>query len=148
MSPAQRLGLVGLAAVVAAAAFVILRPEEDTTKPAPGTGEAPAGTSEGVERYSGREGDLAREPPDVEIRVEGGRPVGGLRTISSRKGDTVRLEVRSDGSEEVHVHGYDLSRRVTPGSPARFAFTAELEGVFEIELEGAREQIARLKVEP
>ena len=48
--------------------------------------------------------------------------------------------------DEVHVHGYDLSRDVAPGAPARIAFPATIPGRFEIELEDRGVQIAELTV--
>jgi len=48
----------------------------------------------------------------------------------------------------VHLHGYDISRDMKPGSRARFSFEANAEGVFEVELHGPGTQIAELTVEP
>ena len=35
--------------------------------------------------------------------------------IRVNKGETVRFQARSSKPEEIHVHGYDLSRGVQPG---------------------------------
>jgi hypothetical protein len=87
--------------------------------------------------------------PRVEtVTVRGGRPVGGVKKLEYRNGDRVRLVVRSDVTDEVHVHGYDLTKDVTAGGSVRFNFRANLEGVFEIELEARKEQIASLRVRP
>ena len=64
------------------------------------------------------------------------------------EGETVRFRVRADTSDEVHVHGYDLMKDVEPGKTITFSFPAEITGIFEIELEGAGEQIAQLRVDP
>ncbi len=56
--------------------------------------------------------------------------------------------VRSDRADEVHVHGYDLKRRVAPGSPARIAFRARIAGRFDVELEERHVPLARLEVRP
>jgi plastocyanin len=82
------------------------------------------------------------------IEVRGGEPVGGVRTIRVNSGDTVRFVVRADAPEEVHVHGYDISKDVGPGEDATFEFTANLEGIFEAELENSSVQIVKLVVEP
>jgi len=37
---------------------------------------------------------------------------------------------------------------VAPGEPVTFDFPADIEGVFEAELEGAHEQILELRVNP
>ena len=82
------------------------------------------------------------------IVVKGGKPVGGIRELDYTKGDEVRFRVKSDVSDEVHVHGYDLMKDVAPGHPVSFDFAASLEGVFEAELEGRKEQIIELRVNP
>jgi plastocyanin len=89
-----------------------------------------------------------REPAATRIRVRGGQPVGGVRTIEVSKGDTIRFIVSSDQSDEVHVHGYDLEKPVGPSAPARFSFTADIDGKFEVELHESEAQIASLEVQP
>ena len=63
-------------------------------------------------------------------------------------GDEIRFEVNSDVADEVHVHGYDLMQDVPAGGTVSFDFPAEIEGIFEAELEGRKEQIAELRVNP
>ena len=82
------------------------------------------------------------------IEVRGGEPVGGVQTITVKSGDTVRFVVKADAPEEVHVHGYDIAKDVGPGEDANFEFTANLEGIFEAELENSSVQIIKLVVEP
>lgn len=88
------------------------------------------------------------KPVVVRITVLGGAPQGGIVRETVRKGDRVVLHVRSDQADEVHLHGYDLSRRVGPGTPARIAFVADLPGRFEIELEESGIPIGDLTVRP
>jgi hypothetical protein len=64
------------------------------------------------------------------------------------EGETIRFQVESDQAQEVHVHGYDLMKDVTPGETVTFSFPASITGIFEIELENAGEQIAQLRVDP
>jgi hypothetical protein len=123
MSPRQRIGLLVLAAVVAVVAIVA----------ASGGGDK----------------DSKESQPAVErIQVRDGKPVGGIRKIVVKKGDVVRLVVSSDAEHEIHVHGYDLMKDAAPGKPAEFRFTADIEGVFEAEIEDEKEQIAKLTVSP
>jgi hypothetical protein len=89
----------------------------------------------------------ATEAP-VTITVAKAKPVGGVKELEYKKGERVRFVVRSDVGDEVHVHGYDLMKDVKPGGSVRFDFPAKLEGVFEIELESRKEQIAELRVNP
>ena len=50
-------------------------------------------------------------------------------------GATIELSVTADVDDEVHVHGYELHGDVTPTSAAVITFTADISGVFEVELE-------------
>jgi hypothetical protein len=82
------------------------------------------------------------------IVIRGGEPVGGIQELEYEAGDQIRFEVRSDVADEVHVHGYDLSEDVAAGGTVSFDFPAEIEGIFEVELEARGEQIAELRVNP
>jgi hypothetical protein len=84
--------------------------------------------------------------PTVVIRD--GEPVGGIEELEYSAGDEIRFEVTSDVADEVHVHGYDLMQDVAAGGTVSFDFPAEIEGIFEVELEGRKEQIAELRVNP
>jgi hypothetical protein len=88
------------------------------------------------------------KPTRVNVTVRGGLPEGGVVRESTDKGDRVVVLVRSDVSDHVHVHGYDIMRDVAPGSPARIAFRATIPGRFEIELEDRGVRIAELTVNP
>ena len=67
-----------------------------------------------------------------------GKPAGGVKTITVKNGERARIQVSSqDTSDEVHLHGYDLTRDLEAGDSVRFSFEADAEGIFEIELEGA-----------
>jgi hypothetical protein len=82
------------------------------------------------------------------IVVENGKPVGGVRELTYNKGEQIRFEVESDVSDEVHVHGYDIMKDVKAGGSVSVDFPASIEGVFEAELEGRKEQIIELTVNP
>jgi hypothetical protein len=83
-----------------------------------------------------------------QITIRGGKPVGGVKKLDYKKGDQVKFIATSDVADEIHVHGYDLMKDIPAGSSVRFSFPASIEGVFEIELEGRKQQIAQLKVSP
>ncbi len=145
MERGQRVGLIGAALIVAAIAFILLQPEDsdDDTEPAPSTTQQtlqgePTATVPAPEP----------EPEFDVIRVRGGEPVDGVQEVTVEKGDTVRLEVRSDAAAEVHVHGYDLTARVTPTRSARLRFRATITGRFEVELEERHLHVGRLTVVP
>jgi hypothetical protein len=112
----------------------------------------PTGTTEratgatGATGSTGSAGSAGKQ--EYEIVVKNGKPVGGIEEMEYKKGEQVRFVVRSDVADEIHVHGYDLMRDVEAGGSVRFDFPASIEGVFEIELEGRKEQIAELRVNP
>jgi hypothetical protein len=82
------------------------------------------------------------------IVVKNGEPVGGIKDLTYNKGERIHFIVDSDVSDEVHVHGYDIMKDVEAGGSVSFDFTASLEGVFEAELEGRKEQVIQLTVNP
>lgn len=82
------------------------------------------------------------------IVVRNGEPVGGIEELEYSAGDQIRFRVESDVADEIHVHGYDLMEDVPAGGAVSFDFPAEIEGIFEVELEGRKEQIAELRVNP
>ena len=91
----------------------------------------------------------------TKIAFRNGAPVGGVREIEVAKGDPVRIEVTPDIPAEAHVHGYEVAKEVEAGKTAKLDFTANLEGVFEVEVhhlvngeEGSGVQVAELNVTP
>ncbi len=82
------------------------------------------------------------------IKIVDGQPEGGVADLEFNQGDDVRFEVDSDTADEVHVHGYDIGEDVKAGGTVSFDFPADLEGVFEVELESSATQIAELTVNP
>jgi hypothetical protein len=82
------------------------------------------------------------------IVVRNGEPVGGIEELEYSAGEEIRFRVSSDQAEEIHVHGYDLSKDVPAGGTVEFDFPAELEGIYEAELEELGVQIIELRVNP
>jgi FtsP/CotA-like multicopper oxidase with cupredoxin domain len=150
MSRNQRIGLIVLALVVAVAGFLIARPDDDEEEgSSSGAQPAQTETADGSQTTP----ETAPGPRVARIALRGGAPSGGVRSITVEAGEAVRIVVTSDAPDEVHLHGYDIRRRPGPGKPARFAFRARIEGVFEIESHVAEDAgreplIARLVVEP
>jgi heme/copper-type cytochrome/quinol oxidase subunit 2 len=58
----------------------------------------------------------------------------------------VSLEVTSDVTDEVHLHGDDKKVDVTPGAPATLTLTADITGIFEVELEALAVKLIDLVV--
>ena len=90
----------------------------------------------------------APKPRTITVVVESGRPRGGIARPTVAKGDKVVVVVRTDAGEEVHLHGYDIEKPVTPGTPVRIPFTADLPGRFELELHHPDALLAVIEVKP
>lgn len=90
----------------------------------------------------------AGKVPTVVVDKEG-HPVGGIQELVYKKGDQIHFKVEVPFEEEVHLHGYDVMKEVPKGGgTVTYDLPATIEGVFEAELEGHKEQIIELKVEP
>jgi len=87
-------------------------------------------------------------PTVVRVTVVDGAPKGGIVRATVDRGDRVRLVVTSDVADEIHLHGYDVSRDVAAGGTVTLAFRATIPGRFEVELEQRGVQIADISVEP
>ena len=153
----QRILLVAAALVVAVVAFVIAQPGDDEDE-GQSAGNTPAQTETGSSADGEPEPTETQpaappEPEVTRIRLRGGTVVGGAKDIEVAPGDTVRIVVASDAPDEIHLHGYDITRNVAPGRPGRFRFRANAEGAFEMESHLAEDAgrdplVARLVVEP
>jgi len=90
----------------------------------------------------------AVEVPTIVVDKQG-KPVGGIADLTYKKGDRIHFKVEVPFEEEIHLHGYDVAKEVPKGGgTVTYDLPAEIEGVFEAELEGRGEQILELKVEP
>ena len=83
----------------------------------------------------------------VEAKVTGNQVETASRRVRIDLGQKVRVQVEADRAEEVHVHGYDLKGDVAPGKPAVIDFTANVPGVFEVELEESGLKLFELQVQ-
>ena len=83
----------------------------------------------------------------VEAKVTGNQVETASRRVRIDLGQKVRVQVEADRAEEVHVHGYDLKGDVAPGKPAIIDFTANVPGVFEVELEESGLKLFELQVQ-
>ncbi len=90
--------------------------------------------------------DVADAVQTIEIALVGGQPEGGAEKVKVDAGSVVAFLLTSDTDDTVHVHGYDILRTVSASGSAHFAFTAEIPGVFEVELEGSHQLILELEI--
>ncbi|MGH2987506.1 MAG: hypothetical protein ACRDLO_12580 [Solirubrobacterales bacterium] len=146
------VALLGVAAAIIL--FVVLSEDEDEPEPAPTT----ATTREQSQTNAGGGDQQQDEPPAAGpkpekpsvpvIEVKGGEPVGGVKELSFAAGDQIRFVVESDVADTVHLHGYDVEQDVSAGGKTSFDLPADIEGVFEVELEERVVPIAEITVNP
>jgi hypothetical protein len=122
VSRTQRFAFLGVALVIIVAAVIII-----------GTGGSDSS-------------DTSSGPTTIEVKDA--KPVGGVKTVTYKKGDTIDLTVKSDTADEVHFHGYDVAKDVEANGSVRFDMPANIEGEFIVELEEHKEALANVKVEP
>lgn len=145
MRIAIALGAVAVAVVL----FLVLRPEGDDDEAA--TTAAPTTTAEtepDTTTQPATTTTIAVVPEPVRVVFRDGRVRGGVQTFPFEQGDQIRLIVRADVADHVHVHGFDLVADVAPGQPAQFTFRADLTGSFEVELEDRGLPLVELQVRP
>ena len=145
MTRGQRLTFLGIAVVIAAVALILLAGGEDETgkraNSAPTPTPTPTATAaEGEETPTPTPTPTPKPPPLLQA--------GKVRKLTFDEGDTVRFRVRNDTAEEIHVHGYDITKEVEPNKTATVSFKASITGIFEIEFHGSGTQIAELRIEP
>ena len=92
------------------------------------------------------------EPRVVDLVVREGSLPPEQRTIRVQQGDAVTLRWTSDQTLTLHLHGYDIERRVVPGTTTTMSFTANATGRFSIEVHGSEGRrattLAYLEVHP
>ncbi|HEX2074352.1 MAG TPA: hypothetical protein VHF92_11240 [Geodermatophilus sp.] len=110
----------------------VATPPADAAGPAAPEGSGPAPSEEADRR--------------VEVRYADGQVGGDTGRVPVELGDRVVLVVRSDVADEVHVHGYDRTAVVGPAGPATLEWTADIPGVFEVELHEAGAVLVTLQV--
>lgn len=158
MNSGQRIAIVVGAVVILAVGFVLAQGsgDEGGRESERSAGEAQVSPQEeaaNTETSTGTGGTAAPEGDDerVErIRIRDGKPASGdAETLTYESGDTVRLAfVAESGAAEVHLHGYDKELEVPAGATRTLEFTADAEGIFEIEDHDTEALLARLEVRP
>jgi hypothetical protein len=73
------------------------------------------------------------------LRIENGHVPPNMQLIRVTQGDVVTLQWTADKPSIVHLHGYDIEKRVVPGAVTELKFTARATGRFLVHLHGAAE---------
>ena len=139
--------VLGLGVIAAAIVLLVVLKNDDEGKSASELATTTAQSDSKAESGSDS-GNKPAKPAVPTIVVEDGKPIGGIADLTFEAGEQVRFRVKSDAAEEIHVHGYDIAKEVEAGGTVEFDFLADIEGLFEAELEHLGVQIAELRIEP
>ena len=147
MSRNQRLGFLGIAAVIAIAAVIVLTAgggsdEQEASGTTAGQTATPSATATADDGTPTPTPTPTPEPKPPLLQA------GKVTKLRVEEGETVRFRARSAQAEEIHVHGYDRYVDLPAGETVTESFKATITGIFEIELHGSGEQIGELRVDP
>ena len=68
-----------------------------------------------------------------DLKIEKGKVPQNMRLIRVKQGDAVKLRWTTDRTIILHLHGYDIEKKVEPGAVAEMAFEARATGRFSVE---------------
>jgi hypothetical protein len=145
MSRGQRFTFLGIAAVIAVVAVILLAGGDDETSDAGKSASSNATPTATATTADGTPEATATPKPKPKPPL---LKAGQEKALNYEQGETVRFRVVNDEAEEVHVHGYDIKKELEPGKVETVSFKATIPGIFEIELEGSGTLLAQLKVVP
>ena len=139
---------------LASAASIAVAACQDAAPPSEAGNPTATSTPQGQATASDHEHDHGKEHHGkqdvgvvlVPIIVEDGQ-IQGPREVVVGVGVPVRIDVRADVADEVHVHGYEELADVEPGKTTSIELTADRPGVFEVELEESGLLLFQLRVE-
>ena len=69
-----------------------------------------------------------------DVKIAQGRVLDAQQLIRVHQGDSVTLRWTSDRPVTVHLHGYDIEKRLAADAVTELAFTATATGRFPIEI--------------
>jgi hypothetical protein len=118
------------------------------TASTPASAAASGSASAAADSPSGSASPTVSGPAEhrIEVTVTGGQVSGDAGRVPVLLGEPVVLVVTSDVGDEIHVHGYDLTLALEPGTPAELPLDATVPGVFEVELHEAGTVLLTLQV--
>jgi hypothetical protein len=69
-----------------------------------------------------------------DLHIERGRVAENMSVIRVKQGDVVRLRWSTDRSIILHLHGYDVERKIEPSAIGVMEFAAQATGRFPVEV--------------
>jgi FtsP/CotA-like multicopper oxidase with cupredoxin domain len=143
MTRNTRIALLAAAAVVAVVAIVIIGSGGDDQKDS----STAAQTTTAATQSTGATTAPAKPAIQV-VTIKGGKAVGGVQTVTVKKGERARFKVVSDADYEIHLHGFDIAKDVKAGGSVSYDVKTDAPGIYEFEIEDTGTKIGQVKVEP
>jgi hypothetical protein len=75
-----------------------------------------------------------------DLNVEQGRIPDAMRLLRVKQGDVVRMRWTADRPLVLHLHGYDIEKRVEPRATTELTFTAYATGRFPVHVHAQDER--------
>ncbi|MCY4383647.1 MAG: hypothetical protein OXE44_10905 [Nitrospinae bacterium] len=79
----------------------------------------------------------SKEMSGITLQIAGGKIKGNKKVVRVKQGDEVKLNLMADKTTEVHLHGYDIEKTVSPGRVTVMAFQARVAGRFPVTEHGS-----------
>jgi FtsP/CotA-like multicopper oxidase with cupredoxin domain len=137
----RKVALIAAALGLLLSLFIALRPDDDGGTAVP---TATVATTTQSQQSPTTEPPATTAPTGpVRFSITAG---GEIERGTVKVGRDVVITVTAGVSDEVHLHGYDLSDDVAPGEQAEIEFEATVPGQFEVELESRHQLIGVLEV--
>lgn len=83
--------------------------------------------------------------PEIDVELSDGE-LSGPEVFEVDLGDTVNVWVLADVDDEMHVHGYDITHELEAGEPFNLRFSADVPGIFEVEVHTGHTLLFELQV--
>jgi hypothetical protein len=88
----------------------------------------------------------SRKADTIRVAVKDGKVTPATHREPVARGDTVKLVDTTDTADEVHVHGVDVEKETTPGTPVTITLVAKDAGIYEVETHKSGLQLLQLEV--
>ncbi len=128
------LAIIGILILIGL--FYLLKPK--STAPAPTNTPSESTTS----------AQSATAAKIFDLVVKNRKLASGPEVLKVTEGDEVIINITSDETEELHLHGYDKSVDLEASKAAQLQFMTNLTGRFPYELEKSKTEIGALEVQP
>lgn len=77
-----------------------------------------------------------KSPHQINLHIKNRHITGGATKITVTQGQWIALHWVTDEAVSLHLHGYDIEHKVSPGNPAVMQFKAHATGRFPITSHG------------